>query len=168
MKYIIIAVMLIFFSAGVLGAETIMMAPVAFELGSESQSAPDFTLSGLDSQGVSLSDYKDKNEVILFFWTTWCRFCRDELIELNRMHETIEAEGIRLLSINTGERKSTVERYLTKLGIRLPVYMDTDNYVASLYSILGVPTFVFVDKQGDVVSSSHSFPRDYKDKFLER
>ena len=168
MKYIIIAVMLIFLSTGVLGAETILMAPAAFELRSESRPASDFTLSGLDSQSVSLSDYKGKNEVILFFWTTWCRFCRDELIELNRMHETIEAEGIRLVSINTGERKSTVERYLTNLGIRLPVYMDTNNSVASLYSILGVPTFVFVDKQGDVISRLHSFPRDYKDKFLER
>lgn len=168
MKYIIIAVMFILLSAAVSGAETILMTPAAFDLESESQSAPNFTLSGLDSQSVSLSDYKDKNEVILFFWTTWCRFCREELIELNRMHETIEAEGIRLVSINTGERKSRVERYLTKLGIGLPVYMDSDNYVASLYSILGVPTFVFVNKQGDLISRSHSFPRDYKDKFLER
>jgi len=166
MKYIIVAVILILLGAGVLGAETIIMAPVAFE--SESGPAPDFVLRGLDSDVISLSDYKDKNEVILFFWNTECRLCRDELIELNRIYETIEAEGIRLVSINTGERKSTVERYLSNLGIRFPVYMDINYYVVSLYSIQGVPTFVFVNKEGDIISRRYRFPRDYKDILMEQ
>ncbi len=168
MKYIIIAAILVLLSAGVSGARTILMTPAALDLESESQSAPDFTLSGLDSRSVSLSDYKDKNEVILFFWTVQCRFCRSELIEFNRIYKTIEAEGIRLISINVGENRSRVERYLANLGVEFPVYMDTDTRVASLYSIPGVPTFVFVNKQGDLISRSHSFPRNYKDKFLER
>ena len=152
-------------SIGSAGAEMILMAPAALEL--ESESAPDFLLSGVDSETVSMSDYKGKEAVIVFFWTTWCRFCRSELKEMDKIYDTLQGDGIRLISINIGESKITVDRYRKDLGLKFPIFLDGDSYIAHLYDVLGVPTFVLVNKEGDIVLRKHSFPRNYKDILTE-
>ncbi len=44
----------------------------------ESFSAPDFKLQDTNGGLVMLSSYKGKQPIILFFWTTWCPYCRRE------------------------------------------------------------------------------------------
>jgi thiol:disulfide interchange protein len=41
--------------------------------------------------------------------------------------------------------------------------LDADSAVASAYNLLGVPTYVFVDKEGNARFTSHTFPeKEYK------
>ena len=44
-------------------------------------SAPNFALKDLNNNAVTLSSFRGKQAVILFFWTTWCPYCR---IEINK------------------------------------------------------------------------------------
>jgi len=120
--------------------------------------APDFTLQDLNGNSVTLSGYKDKSALILFFWTTWCPFCRTELKDLNAKKEQLVKEGWELIAIDIGEPKNKVAAYMKNFAPSLTVLLDSDSGVAQSYQLVGVPTFVIIDKQGNAVFKDNYFP----------
>ncbi len=128
--------------------------------------ASDFTLQDLSGNSVSLSDFKDK-PIILFFWTTWCPNCRREIFRLNQEYKSLRSEGVELLAIDIGESKSRIESFTKNYSIEYPVFLDSDSSVAYKYGILGVPTIILINKEGNIASVSHTFPEDYKKLLVE-
>lgn len=121
--------------------------------------AVNFSLEDIKSQRVSLSDFKDK-PLILFFWTTWCPYCRKELKKFSDTYEKLAKAGIGLLAINIGESSVKVDNFTKNFSLLFPVLLDTDASVASIYKILGVPTYVLIDKKGRIVSRRHYFSEE--------
>jgi peroxiredoxin len=126
--------------------------------------ALDFKLKDLNGKEFTLSAYKGKQPVMLFFWTTWCPYCRRELQILNSLYPRLQQEGIEALAIDIGEPASRVERFAKALGIIVPVLLDSAQTTARDYGVMGIPTFVFVDKEGVAVFQDNFFPvADYKE-----
>lgn len=125
---------------------------------------PDFKLSDLYGRQYTLSDYKDRQPVLLFFWNTRCDFCKTELVVLNRLYPRLKEEGIEVLTIDIGEPALRVSRFLAALGVELPALLDSSFATASDYGIMGIPTFVLVNKNGEAVFMDNYFPvRSYKE-----
>jgi len=130
--------------------------------------APDFTLYDIYQDTYTLSEYRDKQPVILLFWTTWCPFCRKELQVLNGMYSSLAADGIEVLSVNIGEVVNTVQNFLSGYNLTYRVLLDRNSRVAGLYELIGVPTYILINKEGKIVFKDNYFPaNEYKD-FLER
>lgn len=121
--------------------------------------AKDFKLQDLSQNTITLSSYKDKQPVILFFWTTWCPFCRNELRTLKAMYPELKKEGLELLAINLGESAYKVDKVVKDNALTFKVLLDKDTAVAYSYGIIGVPTYFFVDKKGYIVFNDHYFPK---------
>ncbi|MCH7538346.1 MAG: redoxin domain-containing protein, partial [Proteobacteria bacterium] len=51
------------------------MVPAA-AIATELQVAPDWTLSTPNGQAINLADEAEKQTVVLFFWVTWCPYCK--------------------------------------------------------------------------------------------
>ena len=129
--------------------------------------AANFTLLDLEKKEFSLSDFKGK-PVILFFWTTWCPYCRKELKQLNDMHRELLQNGVGLVAINVEEPADRVQRFIESHPFSSRVLLDTDAKVASAYGILGVPTHIFINKEGRIVFDNHYFPqKEYNDLILK-
>ncbi|MDD2752831.1 MAG: TlpA disulfide reductase family protein, partial [Candidatus Omnitrophica bacterium] len=73
--------------------------------------AGDIVLNDLESRRVDLSGLTGRPS-ILFFWTTWCPYCRTELRALNKMYPQMEKEGITVFAVNVGEENYKVKRFL--------------------------------------------------------
>ncbi|HTY44514.1 MAG TPA: TlpA disulfide reductase family protein [Patescibacteria group bacterium] len=130
--------------------------------------AADFTLKDTGNQQVALSEYRGKNAVLLFFWTTWCPYCRNELKELQKRYPALAADGIVVLAVNTGETPGRVDSYIKDKNLPFRVLLDRDGDVASSYRVQGVPTFILLNKEGSVVLDEHSFPYEgYKKSFVK-
>ena len=144
------------------------VAPAAQPLKSVSDDlAADFTLLDLGKSRVSLSDFKDK-PVILFFWTTWCPFCLNELKMLNNIYAEMTKDGVELLAINAGEPFYKVDNFAKRYNLAFRVLLDEDGEVSDSYGVMGVPTYIFIDKKGYIVSRRHSFSKKiYKDLILD-
>jgi peroxiredoxin len=130
--------------------------------------AADFTLKDTGNQQVSLSEYRGKNAVLLFFWTTWCPYCRKELTELRNRYSLLAADGIIVLAINTGETAGRVDSYIKDKNLPFRVLLDRDSDVAATYKVRGVPTFILLDQEGSAVLDAHTFPYDGYKKLLAK
>lgn len=128
----------------------------------EGQKAPDFTLPTLTQKAVSLGTYQGAQPAIMFFWATWCPHCRTALQDLNMRQQEIQGQGVKIILVNTGEEKAKVASYMKQHGIGLDVFLDEDSSVAERYSIVGVPTFVLIARNGLIHSMKHVLPQDYR------
>lgn len=130
--------------------------------------AYDFKLKDLNGSEVSLSSYKDKKAVVLIFWTTWCPYCREALKNLQVDFKSLDDMGLELLAINVGEPESRVNRFAKSHNFSFKVLLDSDSAVADHYDLLGVPTYVVVNKPGKIVFNGNSFPKDKLKELLAK
>jgi peroxiredoxin len=119
--------------------------------------AVDFSVTGLDNSKVSLADLKDKN-AILFFWTTWCPYCRQELGVIKEHYTSLQKDGVEVLPIDIGESRAKVENFLKNRNFGFKFFLDENSSVAKEYEVLGIPTYVLIDKKGVIRYRGHSFP----------
>jgi len=113
----------------------------------EFKPAPDFKLQDLYQDIFKLSDYKDKQPVILFFWASWCPFCQNELKVLNGMYAGLVEDGTMLLSVNVGELPDTVDKFTRSYHLSYRVLLDRDTSVSRSFGVQGVPTYMLIDKR---------------------
>ncbi len=125
--------------------------------------AVDFKLRDINNIEVSLSDYIGKQPVVLFFWTTWCPYCVKELSNLNPKYLELKQEGCEVLAVNLGESADKVNRYVKKYNPLFKILLDKDKSLASSFDVLGVPTYIFINKKGEIAAREHVFPDDYKE-----
>ncbi|OIO35990.1 MAG: hypothetical protein AUJ74_03960 [Candidatus Omnitrophica bacterium CG1_02_44_16] len=128
---------------------------------SKTEAASDFTLDTAAGKTVSLKDAKGKG-AILFFFTTWCPFCRQKFPSLSKDYETLRKEGIELFVIDAGESQAKVSAFLSKTQPPFDVLLDKNTAVAEAYGVMGVPTFILISKSGVVVYEGNELPGNYK------
>ncbi len=127
----------------------ILMSFLAADIfAAENPKAPDFTLQDLNGKTFSLKDFKGKN-VLLYFTTTWCPYCKKEVPELKEMHQKYKGK-LEMLAIDMNESKAKVSSYIQKYQIPYTTLLDSEGKVAVDYTIRGVPTKVLVGKDGRV------------------
>ena len=111
--------------------------------------APEITLKDLQGQEIKLSDLRGK-VVLLNFWATWCKPCKDEMPAMQASYDKLRGQGLVVLAVNELEDTEKVIEHVRKHGHTFPVVMDHDNHVANRYGVLGLPASFLVDRQGIV------------------
>lgn len=110
--------------------------------------APDFELKSIDGSLIKLSENRDKN-VLLNFWYTGCGFCVTEMPDLQKLQDTYP-DDLLLLAINVGENKDEIEAFMDENKLSFTVLLDEDMLVAYDYGIRSFPTTIAVNKKGEV------------------
>jgi len=110
--------------------------------------APDFTLTDLDGNSVSLSDYSG-TPVLINFWATWCPPCRSELPLIQQYQDKYGDEFV-VLAVDGGETAEDVQSFVDAQGYTMKFLLDPDFVVAELYQVRGFPTSLFIDANGAI------------------
>jgi peroxiredoxin len=117
-----------------------------------SKKAPDFSLSSLNGETVTLTDYRDKKIVVVSYWASWCGPCRIELQQLrdfyNRYHKN--DANFEILAISIDEDKDDAEKYVASEKLSFPVLLDSHAKTADAYDVEAIPTMFVIDKAGKV------------------
>jgi len=127
--------------------------------------ASEIVLEDLDGNKTDIASLP--KPAIIFFWTTWCPYCRQELKQLNQQFPQIKKDAITVVAVNIGESGNKVGMFLKDYGIDFKVFLDKDSVAADKYGIIGVPTYVFITASGKVISDRHNLPADYKTLLTE-
>ncbi|MEK0313697.1 TlpA family protein disulfide reductase [Cohnella sp. 56] len=113
------------------------------------EEAPDFTLTDLDGNTVSLRDLRGKT-VYLNFWTTWCKWCKKEMPAMKQVYQAFEDKNLAIVAVDIGEDREEVASYIAKGSYPFQVLLDSDKSVSESYRVTSIPVSVFVDKEGRV------------------
>ena len=130
------------------------------------QPAPDFTLAMTNEKEVNMTQYRNGQSGMIFFWATWCPHCRTQLKELTQNRQAIESNGIKIILVDVGESLQSVEKYMDASDISFDIFLDEDSQVANAYKIVGVPTFFFINKEGIILDVKNFLPDDYQEILL--
>jgi peroxiredoxin len=125
--------------------------PAAAKTAASVEKAPDFVLKDLSGQRFRLSDYKEKQPVLIIFSATWCTFCRQEIPHFKSIHAAYAKRGLEIVNIDIQESKEKVAKFTAKYGLPYRVLLDEDGDVSGVYDIRGVPSMVLVDQNGNIL-----------------
>ena len=114
---------------------------------SEGNLAPDFTLTTLEGDTVSLEDYRGQ-AVLLNFWATWCGPCRQEMPDFNTVYEDARDRGFTVLAINLEESSDQVGDFADELALTFPILLDSDGQINRQYRVNSYPTSLLIDGNG--------------------
>jgi cytochrome c biogenesis protein CcmG, thiol:disulfide interchange protein DsbE len=108
--------------------------------------APDFTLETIDSQSISLNDFRGKT-VLLNFWVSSCDACVSELPYLQTASDNRTDQQAVILAVNCGESSQTVHSIVDRVKLSFPVLLDPEGTVCTAYK-RGAPTAFLIDSNG--------------------
>ena len=99
---------------------------------------------------VSLEDFKDRL-VVINFWATWCAPCREEMPSLDLLQSNKKMENLIILPINVGkENVDKAKKFFKDLKIKnLKIYYDDSVKLANNFSLIGLPTTILINKNGE-------------------
>ncbi|MBR4749303.1 MAG: TlpA family protein disulfide reductase [Abditibacteriota bacterium] len=117
------------------------------------EKAPDFTVTDQKGSKVSFSSMLGK-PVIVNIWATWCGPCKMELPDFQKASlKYSDRITFMMVNLTTGdETEQTVRKFMKDNGYTFPVYYDTEQSADGAYQVTGIPTTIFIDAEGNIVS----------------
>ncbi len=85
---------------------------------------PDFAAIDLDGANVTLSEFRDREVVVLDFWATWCQPCIQSMPALHALNDEFDERGAEFLAVNVGEEPELVRDFLQDKEFAVRVVMD--------------------------------------------
>ena len=119
--------------------------------------APDFTLQDSDGNSYSLSSYKEKNPVIIYFYPkAGTPGCTKQACGIRDSFSKFKENDIVVLGISV-DSKESIKEFIKDNNLNFPLLSDENKEVSKAYGVLnniGVDsriTFI-VDKQGNIAN----------------
>lgn len=124
----------------------------------KNRQASPFTLKDIAGNSVSLEVlFQGKKAVLLNFWATWCPPCREEIPDLVKLHERLNAKGVSVVGVDVGESAEKVAAFMKKQKIGYPVLLDSDSKVTGDYGVVGIPTTFLITPDGQIHGTYHAY-----------
>lgn len=126
---------------------------------------------------TSLDDLVGKGKYLYVdVWATWCGFCKKEIPVLKNFEQKYHKANVEFVSISVN-KSSDIETWKKNIkekemgGIQLFAGKELKNFkFAKDYMIEGLPRFIMLDPEGNIISHNAPRPTDgYKlDEFFEK
>lgn len=116
--------------------------------------APEFSVEDAQGNTVAFTDFVGK-PIVINFWASWCPPCKAEMPEFETVWQEV-GDDVTFLMINATdgarETKEKAATFLAEAGFSFPVYYDVNQEAAYLYGISSLPTTVFIDAEGRILT----------------
>jgi thiol:disulfide interchange protein DsbD len=122
--------------------------------------APDWQLNDPEGKPVALGDYRGKKGVLMVFFATWCAACMEEVPGLIAFQSRYEGRPVELIGVDYDQPAHVVKQFAEAGKVNYKLVLDPDGAVATVYGVVGFPTFVGIDAAGTIRYLDNVLPGD--------
>jgi len=116
--------------------------------------------SNASAGGLDAAQYRGK-VVYLDFWASWCVPCRKSFPWLNELAKKYPDDLV-VVGINVDHERSAANRFLEKYPAHFPLVFDPEGVLAKKYQLQGMPSSVWLDREGDIAERHIGFREESK------
>ncbi len=105
-------------------------------------------LYNMNGRAVSMNTFAGK-VVVIEFWTTWHRFCLQEITALNQLYKRYQPRGLEVLAVVLEDRQKLKDYCAAnpdKINYQL-FYSYSFDELAKEYDVWGLPTIYILDRK---------------------
>jgi len=120
--------------------------------------APEFSLPGTEGTTVALSDFADREALLVMFLCNHCPFVKHVREELARLGREYESRGVGIVAISSNDVKNypqdgpdAMREEKAQAGYTFPYLYDESQEVAQAYRAACTPDFFLFDRERRLV-----------------
>jgi thiol-disulfide isomerase/thioredoxin len=119
--------------------------------------AADWTLTSADGVPVTLGEAVVEQPVILFFWATWCPYCKALMPHLQSIRLE-QGERVKVLALHFRDDEGDPVGFMRDAGYDFTLLENSED-VARLYEVWGTPGVIIVDRDMKIRFNLYTLPQ---------
>jgi thiol-disulfide isomerase/thioredoxin len=124
--------------------------------------ASDFKATDVNNQIITLSQFKNKNFVLLDFWASWCIPCRESFPHLKRIYTKYHSKGLEIIGVASMDKNrqtwvTAIKEDSTFMWHHIATFFQNgetiNKDVTYDYPVGPIPRTILIDKEGKVLGN---------------
>ncbi len=112
------------------------------------EESPDWTFETIDGSDLTLSEAVSEQTTILFFWATWCPYCKALMPHLQSI-ELEYGDDVEIVAIHFRDDNNDPAAFIQQAGYDFTL-LPSGEEIASLYGVWGTPGVLIVDEDMEI------------------
>lgn len=109
--------------------------------------APDFSITDIQGQTVTLSSLKSKGATFLHFWSLSTPTNKDDMIDIAAGHQRW-GQSVSFISVNVGDSEAEVGEFMRAGNYQWTFCCDSNHKLADGFKVSKLPTVEMITRDG--------------------
>ena len=133
---------------------------------------PSVDIKTLDGSIINTSTFENGGApIVISFWATWCKPCKEELENIHDVYEDWQDEtNVKLIAISIDDARNTskLKPMVNSKGWEYEVYQDSNREFATKMGVNPIPHTFLINEDGKIVYEHVTYSEGDEDKLYDK
>ena len=133
---------------------------------------PSVDIKQLDGRLINTSQFDNNGDpIIISFWATWCKPCKEELENIHDVYEDwVDETNVKLIAISIDDARNTskIKPLVNAKGWEYEIYQDSNREFATKMGVNPIPHTFLLNKDKNIVWDHVTYSNGDEEKLYEK